>query len=314
MLSSWSIWDYFKSHFKNLKSHNSLHSFFIPDPFVGNIFYKKITAEENFRILSGSEITNVWIEENLCSLSLFGNSDYFLINHAELISKNSLEEILQRASEFSERLVVLIFTKDVPLRKKIMELEGTHISIEPPKFWEMDKLLEFFSDQLGVRLGFEAKQYILEAIPQESSSIYTALSMLKLNYPNQSEISITQTEAVLTETKLDQFLLANFYSRKEKIKFYEKLLSIEFEFDKFRSFFSFMQGHLMKLADPTLLNKKPRLTKYDKDILANSKLWKLTELKNEIRFFSELEILSKKKSSFLQPKLQSYYFSLIYQN
>lgn len=66
----------------------------------------------------------------------------------------------------------------------------------------------------------------------------------------------------------------------------------------------FMQGHLIKVMDPSYLAQKPRLTSYDKDIQSTSRLWKPNELLEAIAEFNHWEILSKRKESLLWSELK----------
>ena len=69
-----------------------------------------------------------------------------------------------------------------------------------------------------------------------------------------------------------------------------------------------MQSHLLKMADPSYLSLKSKLTNYDKEIQTTSKLWTVDDLLSEIARFNKLEILSKKKDSNLWHELKVDYF------
>lgn len=312
MLSNWNVWDFFKNHPKILDvKHTGLYSFFFPDPYTAKIAKDILDKHQNLRVIAASEVTPEWLEENLCTLSLFGGSESYYIPQAEDLSKAAQEHILERYVDFNTQYFILCFLKDSAFRKKITSLNGKHLVIEAPKFWEMDKFFDFLADYYEVRLAYEAKQFFLEIITHDPSSFHVALNIVKLNFSHQSEVSLDDLKSVLEQGRLDQFALASLFSRKEKVKFFEKLLKADPDFDTLRQFFSFLQGHLIKLADPRLLEKKPRPSKYDKEIIGLSKLWKTDELKNEIRFFASLEILSKEKNQVLFQQLRSYYLKLI---
>lgn len=312
MLSNWNVWDFFKNHPKILDGKNTgLYSFFFPDPYTSKIAKDILDKHQPLRVMAATEVTPEWLEENLCTLSLFGGNESYYIPQAEDLPKASQEYIIERYGDFSSQYFILCFLKDSAFRKKITALNGKHLTIEAPKFWEMDKFFDFLADYYQVRLAYEAKQFFLEIIAHEPSSFHVALNIVKLNFSHQSEVSLDDLKTVLEQGRLDQFSLASLFSRKEKVKFFEKLLKADPDFDTLRQFFSFLQGHLIKLADPRLLEKKPRPSKYDKEIIGHSKLWKIEELQKEIRFFANLEILSKEKNPSLFQELRVNYLKLI---
>lgn len=312
MLSNWNVWDFFKNHPTIVGTQTSgLYSFSFPDPYTAKIAKDILDKNFELRVMAASEVTPEWIEENLCSLSLFGGRESYYIPQADDFSKATQEYFIERFKDFNTQYFILSFLKDNQFRKKITGLAGKHFIVEAPKFWEMDKFIDFLADHYEVRLSYEAKQFFLEIISHEPASFHVALNIVKLNFSHQSEISLEDLKTVLVQGRLDQFSLASLFSRKEKVKFFEKLLKAEADYDTLRQFFSFLQGHLIKLADPKLLEKKPRPSKYDKEIISLSKLWKLEELQKEIRFFSQLEILSKEKNPSLFQQIRMNYLRLI---
>jgi hypothetical protein len=171
--------------------------------------------------------------------------------------------------------------------------------IEPPRFWEISKLLDFVANYLRLPLSYEAKAWILDALENNLSVFYNTATVLKLNFPDSKEISVNEVKSLFTLDKLDQFALASLFTRKKFLDFYDRLVMLEGDFGKMRGFFNFMQGHLTKLADTSYLAQKPRLTQYDKDLQSTSKLWTREEITVEIERFNQWEIQSKSKDSFL---------------
>ena len=99
------------------------------------------------------------------------------------------------------------------------------------------------------------------------------------------------TNSSLTE----KFRIKNYGNKKFK-PFFESVSQAPLNFESFRSLCSFMQTHLIKLADPSYIKGKAKPSQYDKKILSESKLWKSAELRRSLRFFGELEILAKSKN------------------
>ncbi len=68
-----------------------------------------------------------------------------------------------------------------------------------------------------------------------------------------------------------------------------------------------MQDFISKQLYPIFSNhlkKKSRMTKYDKQILSQTKLWRLDELLRAQAYLSDLMILAKKKDDFLKEHLR----------
>lgn len=312
MHSSWNLWDYFKNHSEPVSANKmGLYSFSLPDPYIYKVIHDKVHSALTIRTISATMMTAEWIEENLCTLSLFGAGESFIVSNAEELSKDAYEFFFERSPDLTDRHLVFFFNREAPYRKKLIGVGGTHVTIEAPKFWEMDKFLDFLGNYYNVRLAYDAKQFFLEIVDNEASSFHVAMNILSLNFPNKKEITVEDLQSVLEQNRLDQFYLASLFSRKEKNKFYGKLMQAEADFDTLRQFFSFLQGHLIKLGDTSVIEKKARLTKYDKEIVSLSKLWSLNELESYIKLFAELEIMAKMRSELLLPKIRLKFFQTL---
>ena len=312
MLSNWSVWDYFRNHTVPIEpTRFGITTFSFPDPYLMKVIHEKIQESLTIKTLSASQVTTDWLNDNLCTLSFFGESDNFLITSADEIQKDVIEFFLDNTPDLNSRHLVFFFNKETPFRKKLQGLGGNHININPPKFWEMDKFLDFLCSYYKVRLAYDAKQYFLEVTENNSSQFHVAMNILSLNYSQQKEVSVEDLKSVIQQNRLDQFYLANLYSRKEKNKFYEKLMNLEADFEDLRMFFSFLQGHLMKLADTKVIEKKAALSKYDKEIISMSKLWTTSEIQASLEEFSKLEILCKSRNDLLFQKIRSQFFKTL---
>jgi hypothetical protein len=302
MHSKWQIWDFFSSFNQStLSSFEGVLALNTFDPTCLKLVKDHLMRGAGERVVhykTASEVTKDWIEEEFQTLSLFGNTESFFIHQAQDLSSELLERISQL--EVSGRFLLLSFENEQALWKKLMK-EGKigTLVIESPRFWEHNKLLDFVTNYLRLPLSFEAKTWVLDALENNLGSFYNACSLLKLNYPDEKEISITQVTDVLTLERLDQFQMASLVARKKFKDFFERLVVLEEDFEKMRGLFNFMQSHLIKMADPSYLPQKPRLTQYDKDIQGSSKLWKTPDLMRLIERFSHWEILSKRKDSHL---------------
>jgi hypothetical protein len=307
MLSKWQIWDYFSSfNRQHLESYQGLLILNTFDALCLRLVKDHLLRGAGERIVHhklASEVNKNWILEEFQTLSLFGSPDNFFIHQAQDLNAE-LMDILTKL-DLSDRFVILSFENEAASWKKLVknsELDILHV--EPPRFWELNKLLDFVCQYLRVPLSYEAKSWMLEALENDLGTFYNSCYLVKLNYPESKEISLSEVKELLVLEKLDQFALASLFARKKFKDFFEKLIALEGDFEKMRFFFNFMQSHLIKMTDTSYLNQKPRLTQYDKDLQNTSKLWKAIELVSEVEKFNRWELLCKKKDSFLWHELR----------
>lgn len=302
MHSKWQIWDFFSSfkrdYLKTFEGTLAINSF---DPICLKMVKDFLTRGADDRIIHykmAAEVTKGWIEEEFQTLSLFGNTECFFIHQAQDLNAEMLELISKQ--EITGRFLILSFENEQATWKKLVK-DGKipTLVIEPPRFWELNKLLDFTCAHLRLPLSYEAKTWILDALENNLGTFYNACCLIKLNHPEAREVGINEVKELLTLEKLDQFQLASLLARKKQKEFFEKLVALEGDFDKMRGFFNFMQGHLIKMADTSYLSQKPRLTQYDKDLQSTAKLWKTPDLMNEIQKFNRWELLCKKKDPYL---------------
>lgn len=307
MHSKWQIWDFFSSFnrekFRQQEGLLALNTF---DPIC-----LKMVKDFLFRTLEdkivhhkmASEVTKEWIETEFQTLSLFGNSESFFIHQAQDLNAEMMTILSEL--DVTGRLLILSFENEQASWKKLVkENKIPTLTVEGPRFWEFNKLLDFVCSHLRLPLSFESKSWILEAMENNLGNFYNACCLIKLNHPESKEVSLKEVKELLTTEKLDQFQMASLIARKKNKDFFEKLIELEGDFEKMRGFFMFMQSHLIKMADTSYLSQKPRLTNYDKDLQSTSRLWKNAELMKEIERFNRWELLCKKKDSLLWHELK----------
>jgi hypothetical protein len=302
MHSKWQIWDFFSSYNKDeLKSFEGILALNTFDPICLKMVKDFLTRGMDDKVLHykmGAEITRPWLEQEFQTLNLFGNTESFFIHQAHDLSAEMLEILTK--SDITGRFVLLSFENELAIWKKLVK-DGKirTLVIESPRFWELNKLLDFVCAYLRLPLSYESKTWILDALENNLGTFYNACCLIKLNHPDAKEISLNDVKELLTLEKLDQFQMASLVARKKHKDFFEKLVALEGDFEKMRGFFNFMQSHLIKMADPSYLSQKPRLTQYDKELQSSSKLWKSADLMEQIRTFNHWELLCKKKDSHL---------------
>ena len=184
------------------------------------------------------------------------------------------------------------------------EKKGQLFKIEAPRFWEGEKLWEFICQKMSVRFSPPVRRYLLDSLPHEVRDFIGVIKHLKLHFPDTGKITLEEIESIVEPSTLNSFELATVFNEKKFNVFFEFLWKTHLDFDTLRSFFSFMQGHLGRLADPSYLQKKRTRSRYDKSIEFFSQKFNLEELRTYCRLFGELEILAKQKSLKLKGALR----------
>ena len=307
MHSKWQIWDFFASFQKDyLSSVNGVIALNTFDPVCLKMVKDYLSKGLGTRILHhkiAAEVNRSWIEDEFQTLSFFSGTDCFFIHQAQDLKAETIE--LLSKLNLNDRFVILCYESEGAGWKKIIKDSNiATLVIEPPRFWELNKLLDFTANYLKLPLSYEAKTWILDSLENTLSEFYNTCTLLKLNFPETKEVSLSDVKSLLTLDRLDQFAMASLFARKKFIEFYDRLVMLEGDFDKMRGFFNFMQSHLIKLTDTSYLAQKPRLTQYDKDLQSTAKLWKAPEIVAEIERFNQWEIQSKKKDGFLWNELR----------
>lgn len=305
--SKWQIWDFFSSVKPDyLESHDGIVALSTFDPVclkMAKDYLLRGVTSRNVLYKMAAEVSRGWIEEEFQTLSLFGTQDSFFIHQAQDLKADIIE--LLGSLDLQGRFVLLSFESENAGWKSLLKNEGVNaLQVEPPKFWEPNKLLDFVCNYLRLPLSYEAKGWILDTQENNLGTFYNSLGLVKLNHPDAREVGIREVQELLLVEKLDQFALASLFCRKKRLEFFQKVIQLQGDFDKMRGLFQFMQSHLIKVLDPSYLAQKPRLTQYDKDIQSTARLWKAEELLSAISEFNHWEILSKKKESLLWVELK----------
>ncbi|MEX1099439.1 MAG: hypothetical protein WEB87_03365, partial [Bacteriovoracaceae bacterium] len=287
MRSKWKLWDFFKANPRSVSpERKGIYAVSSFDPIAMKLFKDKIPKtdleEGKLTILMGKELTVEWIEQNLQTMGLFGNKESYLVHFAQDLAKDVQEKFLSEDLIMDERYFILSFDAPTDFFKALSEKEEVcSIEIQAPMFWENRELLEFFSAQTGVFLDYQASQLLQESVEATCSNYLNILERLKVNFGSEA-VSAEKLSQVLTKEKLDQFLLAEMFSNKKFPNFYKGLLSVATENSALRLFFSFMQKHMGKVCDPSYLDSKKKLSKYDRQILSCSKIWRKADAARSI--------------------------------
>ena len=309
MHSKYKIWDFIKQNKNTItSSSDGLVCIYSYEPLFNHMLieniYKKFDRED-FKALRAKELSPTWVEDNLNSLSLFGNTESYIINQAEDLSEELKESLFEPSLDLSNRSVILIFNKSDKFFQKISKnKEIKTYSITEHPFWEADKLLEFVLSRFSLRLTYEAKEYVLEVVNNSYIDFLNLASKLELSF-NDSEISKDMLDELIVKNRVDNFEFARLFGYKNSKAFYKKIIDTSLSFDEMRALFYFLQTHMLKIASTDHIYKKTKQTKYDKQILEQSKIWKSHELELSITLLKKLEFMAKLKNPLILNDLKS---------
>lgn len=255
--------------------------------------------------VSGSDASVSWVEDQFLSLGLFGNHESWVINAPDDVPAAAKDAFLRDDLMLDGRVVAFAFHTDSAFMKKLLKAGSvSHLQIEAPRFWETAKLVDFLCAFFQLPLAADAKQYILQAVENEFMPLFDAFRLVKLNHPESRSISAAEARSLIGVDRLDQFALATDMGKKAWRPFFERLLSVEADFERWRAIFGFLQSHLIKLADPRYADGKDRLSKYDQEIVTLAKGWRPEEARDLLLQIQAWELACRKKDPFLPTLLR----------
>ena len=280
--------------------------FFVTMLILKKLFLRHLFFEQK-KIVVGSEVNAQWFEKNLNNLDFFSTNCNFIVLQAEQIPVNLILD--QDFKNVEQKIIFFFNDKDSGIQSQL-EKKIKCIKILPPIFWEIEKLLNFYCQEMKIKLKPALSAFLLETIEHNSRSIVSTLKLLHFHFKSQDDMTVEKVSQLITSSRLDQFKLADLFGQKKRKQFFKLLVSRQIDFNTYRSFFSFMQNHLFKILDPSYCQHKNKVSQYDRKILACSSLWNKEELRREMRFFGQLEMEAKKKSIRLQQILERQLASL----
>ncbi len=292
--TEWAPWEFYKVYTHPfLGKGEGLHLFSFPDSHLERVlFYRKYSSHStnrSFRLIHGQDLTVDWIEENWDGLDLFSNNDVFFVLLPELAS-DEVKKHLQNRASFS-KTIIMSFVEDREWFLELKKVASSATLVRAPKFWEGHQLLELLMLFYDLELNYEAEQFIIESLPLETGLLMAQLNLIKVHFPKEGQVlSQKDIESLVSRQKLDFFNLATHFGKKQLDQFYFKLVNFDGDFEEF---FRFIEGHLLKMYDPTYAQVKGRSSKYDKEIIDHARSWKKREILDHLLYFGDLVIRSK---------------------
>jgi hypothetical protein len=281
MLFKGQVWEFYLAQQKITEKS---FKFICSDDAITQLIKKSHFSD--YRTLQGQELTVDWLEENFSNLSLFASSDKYFVTNFAKISTVSLDWLNQNEVLLNDQEI--IFHIDKSLNAKKLKAINPEIIIEPIKFWETSKLIGFYLDYKKLKYRFDVPSFIEQKIENTPTEIFNAINILSVMYPGE-EIDIEKIKSSLTLNFLDQFSLAELYNKKNLKAFFHTLSNDQIPNEDFLKFSYFMQGHVMKVIDPSYAKEKKKLSKYDRSIQDAHHLWKRDQLLRSLEMFSTLE-------------------------
>lgn len=295
----WDLWEVVSDpHFK-LPRCLILRTF---DPFVEKIFLEKILCNNENTIVRkwAEDVSCEWIIQNCLTPDLFASAETYIIYNSQNLT-SSVSEMLAEKNNHLEKKIILSFIKEdsltAPFKKLKESTDIVKLEVASPAFWHGPEILDFLTKIHEMDLSPDAQDFFESSLSVDFSLYFSELQRLKLLYGKS--ISLNQVMEGITASKVDHFRFANLLSQKNYKQFFIELQSFSHDHEIIFSIFSFLQGHFLKIMDPSYLKNKSKVNKYDKDILAGHKIWAINDLKKVFIFLNEIVRHCREESDFL---------------
>jgi DNA polymerase III delta subunit len=279
-------------NFSDLQNLHGAVSFQCSDDVITRLVKDKAFSQN--RYVHAKDLTIDWFESTFQNLSLFATDDAYFILGCEQLKADVKKWIQENFNDGLEKDLVFHSKKKFELK-----LGGTTISnklvIKEPPFWEHGRLLNFLAQNEGMKLSPDASNLLLERIEGTTHALVNALNILKL--VAGESISYEDVDREISKAHIDQFKLATLFNKKQMKEFFGLLINTELTKDDFQKVAFFMSSHIQKIIDPTYMNKKKKLSKYDREIESASRSWNKKQLLNSLVLFQELEKKSRYNES-----------------
>ena len=297
------VWDFVSSHEKQVKE-NSLVGLWCFDAFVERLLLSRyFSPEKKRRIILGGELSVSLLENCFCQRDIFSQTHCLRVLQAERMPASSCEFMSNQSFKVESGELFLVFSKESSFFKTLSKkFTGSFFKLTLPKFWEGERFFEFLCKERNISLSRTVRDYLVNVLPMDSASYSAVLDQIKL--ARTETVSLDDVRSFIVSKKLDHFALANRFGRRKVIDFFDNLVSLDADFESLCFLFSFMQRHLLRLLDTSYIEKKKRPSRYDREVADHAVLWKADEIIRQMRLFGRLEILAKKRGSFLRPYLR----------
>jgi DNA polymerase III delta subunit len=288
-------WMYLSELSDDFVSAPGLYGFSCADPYVSKIISNHLFKNKTFQVKTADEITLEWFEDTVGGYDLFAAEQCFKIMNGDELK--NIQFLVDDRIDWGENTLFIHFKNDKKVFKTLSENNPHNFfKVSAPKPWQANKLIEFYLKSMGLSLDRSIVDYLAEALPNDSSLYMNAIKTLFLHVQPGKPIDMKLVKELISSHKLDFFNLADIWVSGNRTQFFKGLLPLS-SYEDLMRLSIFMQGHLIKLIDPSYQEDKKNLSQYDRKITQNSQRKTKEEWEKDLRLFAELEILSKQKSS-----------------
>lgn len=291
------VWDLWASIVDSFSSGDSIQIFQLGEPLFEILLRNewRSLSGQSLRIEFGKEL-KVDQFENWTEADLFSSEENIAIFNSEEMKKKEQEWLIENYRRLSQKKI-FFFTKSSQFLKKS---DFQRFQVKEAMFWEQDRLFDFLCHKADVKLDHKDKKYILENIESTVDDYWSVLQRLVLG----SGENIEKILLGLTHKKESFFDLADELQEKRFLSFFQNALELKNSWIEAESLFRFLSGHFIKVADPSSLLKKPKLSRYDQKICHASKTWRQEEVARVLKQLSEWEMRCRLKDPSLWQDLE----------
>ena len=306
-----SIWEFLRK-FPNVTTTVSETQAFglvwiqVPDPFHDQIIRRRWHSGQNLQNvqkLSGDNLSQQWLEQTFLCPSLFSSPSILEIYQAQNLKPDVLETL---ASLIEQGACPGAFLTSYSQgngsggakTKKNKSTVTPQIVIEPPKFWEFMKMVDFLCEEFNCQISDEVKQAIGDESGGEMDLIMALVGSLALLHPtDQAKLTAQDIKLVESGARVDKFEVAKLWGDKKWQELMHVLNLQELSAPQWRLLISFVRSHLLKFPDIWNQLAPAASNPYQRSLFEQAPKWNWTELSEEIKILSSLEIKAKSKES-----------------
>lgn len=303
-------WDVLE-RIKKDSPEDKLRGVYSADPIVLKILTDGLKGNKVWKVFEGKKISKTFLEEQYSAYDLFEEENNILVLDGENIEKDFFSYFNDYIEGGADKVFLYSSSKLEKNKKKFQEVPGAFYESKTNPFWKNRDFLNFFLDEKEIDLSPKVKEYVLDKVPFDSVSYYNLVNTLWIRLPDVLEATTDDIDDILNTRSMDVFQLADIFSRKSWLQFFSELQPLLGQYESLRSLFSFLQSHLLKIADPSYLEQKKTKTRYDEKIQRAASLWKFQEIEAWMQKLGDWEIEAKSKNSRLNLSLKAAYLKFL---
>jgi hypothetical protein len=220
MPSKWPVWELRKTRPEIISTdHEGVLYFQASDPYIEAFFTQRLrqslkNQNRELLILLGTEISSDWVEENLIQVGLFSSQESYLVLCAEDLTEDVKKMMTKSELSMNGRSLILCSWKgNESLDKMSKKMKAEVLKVQPPAFWEYDKLLDYLADEMQMPLSFPVKNYLQEALAPTCGEFVEAIKTIKLHADTDGHIELAHVQELIRPGHLKRFELAEGFAQ-----------------------------------------------------------------------------------------------------